>query len=87
MTRVEKTRAVPCIGNAKRLKLLFDQLDRDPPGLSTLSTEHVQKHFTSRLSTELFALPAPFYKKRMYNQVQIDTTEVGEDAGMRGRAT
>lgn len=60
---------------------------RNPPGLSALFTEHVQKHFTSRLSTELFALPAPFYKKRMYNQVQIDRTEVGDDAGMRGRAT
>lgn len=37
--------------------------------------------------TKLCALPAPLYKKRMYNQVQIDRAELGEEAGMRGRAT
>lgn len=54
-----------------------------PICLLSLSTEHVKIHFR----WELCALPAPLYKKRMYNQVQIDRAELGEEAGMRGRAT
>lgn len=54
-----------------------------PICLLSLSTEHVKIHFR----WEPCALPAPLYKKRMYNQVQIDRAELGEEAGMRGRAT
>lgn len=43
-----------------------------------------QNTFYMRLSCEL---SAPIYKKRMYNRVQIERAEVGEDAGMRGRTT